>query len=100
MNGKKHTLAELDAGQLEMMWQFLRMRPEEETCTRKDVEALEENLDVIRRALIQKTAGQRREGGVDYNEIGTYINIIVVCAMTLHLYGGLKKLKEVLPNGQ
>ena len=99
MSGKKHTLAELDAGQLEMMWQFLRMRPEEETCTRKDVEALEKNLDVVRRALIQKTAGQRREGGVDYNEIGTYINIIVACAMTLHLYGGLKKLKEVLPNG-
>lgn len=98
MSGKKHTLAELDGGQLDIMWQFLRLRPEEQTCTRKDVEALEENLDVVRRALIQKTAGQRRVGGVDYNEIGTYINIIVACAMTLYLYGGLAKLKEVLPN--
>ena len=57
MSGKKHTLAELDAGQLEMMWQFLRMRPEEETCTRKDKET-----EIARdmRHLRQAPCGERQ----------------------------------------
>lgn len=45
MNGKKHTLAELDDGQLDLMWQFLRLRPQEQSCTVKDIESIVSECD-------------------------------------------------------
>ena len=95
----KRTIKELDAGQLELMWDFLKLR--KNGCTKWDVEVLKEHLDKIRQALIQKTAGQRKDDGeniVDFSELGTYINFIVIDALVLYIYGGLDILEDALPN--
>ena len=49
---------------------------------------------------VQKTAGQRDtdpDTYVDFVEIGTYINFVVIEALQLRIYGGLDALEEVLP---
>ena len=95
----KHTIKELDAGHLQLMWDFLKLR--KNGCTKWDVEVLKEHLDKIRQALIQKTAGQRKDDGeniVDFSELGTYINFIVIDALVLYIYGGLDILEDALPN--
>lgn len=95
----KRTIKELDAGQLELMWDFLKLR--KNGCTKWDVEVLKEHLDKIRQALIQKTAGQRKDDGeniIDFSELGTYINFIVIDALVLYIYGGLDILEDALPN--
>ena len=48
----KHTIKELDAGQLELMWSFLKLK-KECTCTKDTVRAFKETLDRIRTAMIQ-----------------------------------------------
>ena len=95
----KHTIQELDAGQLQLMWNFLKLR--KNGCTKQDVEVLKEHLDKIRQALIHKTAGQRKDDGeniVDFSELGTYINFIVMGALVLYIYGGLDILEDALPD--
>lgn len=84
----KPTVSALDAGQLDMMWSFLMMGKQE-----SNVEALKENCDLLRQAMIQKTAGQRKEGGVNFDDIGTICNCIVIEAMCLYLSGDLDKLE-------
>lgn len=84
----KATIKNLDAGQLEMMCGFLQFR--KEPLIKDDVRALKDSLDKIRQAMIQKTAGQRSndpQGYVPFEDVGTYVNIIVCQAMTLYLYG-------------
>ena len=54
----KHNLRELDQGQLQTMWNFLKLQ-RKNTCTKEDVRILKEHLDIIRQAMVQKTAGQR-----------------------------------------
>lgn len=100
MDGRKmkHNLRELDEGQLQAMWDFLKLQ-HKNTCTKEDVRSLKDNLDKIRLALIQGTAGQRNtdRDKVDFVEIGTYINFVVIEALQLRIYGGLDVLEEVLP---
>ena len=96
----KHNLRELDEGQLHMMWSFLKLQ-HKNTCTKEDVRMLKEHLDIIRQAMVQKTAGQRDtdpDTYVDFVDIGTYINFVVIDALQLRIYGGLDVLEEVLPN--
>jgi hypothetical protein len=50
--------------------------------------------------MVQKTAGQRDtdpDTYVDFVDIGTYINFVVIEALQLRIYGGLDALEEVLP---
>ena len=97
----KPTLKRLDMGQLDLMWSFLQLR-RECTCTKEEVRILKTHLDAIRQALIQKTAGQRKDDGtetVDFNDLGTYINLVVVETLSLYIYGGLDRLEEILPEG-
>lgn len=96
----KHNIKELDAGQLETMWNFLKLQ-QRDTCTKEDVRQLKEHLDTIRQALVQKRSG-RREGDpknyVDFEDVGTYINFVIVDALQLYVHGGFDKLEEVLPD--
>lgn len=94
----KATIKNLDAGQLDMMWSFLQFR--KEPLIKDDVRVLKDSLDKIRQAMIQKTAGQRSDdptGYVPFEDVGTYVNIIVCQVMTLYLCGGLDTLENILP---
>lgn len=85
----KPTLEALDMGQLDMMWNFLRMGSQ-----KPNVSALKENCNLLRKAMIQKTAGQRADGGVSFDDIGTIINCIVIETMCLYLSGSLDKIGD------
>ena len=91
----KHTIKNLDSGQLELMWSMLQLGKIE--ATDDDVFKLIEYADKIRQALIQKTAGQRRndpDGYVMFEDIGTYINLVVVCVLVLRIGGRLEKMLD------
>lgn len=96
----QNKLSELDAGQLAFMWNFLKLR-KENSCTKEDVRSLKENLDKIRLALVQKTAGQRRgdseSNSVNFGDLGSYVNFVVMDALALYIYGGLDVLENALP---
>ena len=83
----KHTPKELDMGQLDMMWNFLRMGYQ-----KPNIPALKESCDLLRKAMIQKTAGQK--DGVSFDDIGTIINCIVIETMCLYLSGELEKFED------
>ena len=87
----KERLAKLDGGQLDAMWNFLKLRKQCE-CTKQDVQLLREHCENIRIALTQKNAGQRKDGAKDC------IDFVVIDALVLYIYGGLDKLEEVLPD--
>lgn len=96
----KHNLRELDNGQLQAMWDFLKLQ-RKNTCIKEDVRILKEHLDIVRQAMVQKTAGQRDtdpDTYVDFVDIGTYINFIVIEALQLRIHGGLDALEEILPD--
>ena len=82
------TLEELDTGQLEMMWNFLRMGYQ-----KPNIPALKDSCNMLRKLLIQKTAGQK--DGIPFEDIGTLVNCIVIEAMCLYLSGSLDKLDGV-----
>ena len=87
----KHTIEELDRGQLDLMWNFLKMGN-----GKPNIAALKENLDALRQLMIQKTAGQetyRKSHEIQYEDLGTIINCIVIETMQLYLSGGLDKLE-------
>lgn len=96
--GNKYTTKELDGGQLEMMWNFLKLNPRN-VCIKSDVRDLKNSLETIRQALIQKSAGQRKvqpKEYVDFRDLGTYINNAIVAALWLYVNGGLDVLEEQL----
>lgn len=83
----------LDEGQLMAMWNMLRMGYQ-----KANIPALKDLCDQLRQALIQKTAGQRKEDPsyyVDFGDIGTIANSIVIETMCLYLSGALDKLQEL-----
>ena len=87
------TIHNLDMGQLDMMWQFLMMGKQ-----KSNIPVLKKYLDILRQAMIQKTAGQRKDDlkhRVDFKDLGTVINIIVCEAMCLYLSGDLDKLDKL-----
>ena len=95
----KATIKNLDDGQLSFMWNFLKLR--KEPLIKDDVRCVKETLDKIRQALIQKTGGQRNDdpnGYVPFEDVGTYVNILVCEVMTLYLHGGLDELENILPD--
>lgn len=93
----KNTIEELDRGQLELMWNFLKMGN-----GKPNIAALKENLDALRQLMIQKTGGQepyRKSHEIPKDDLGTIINCIVIETMQLYLSGGLDKLEEEFNNG-
>lgn len=94
------TLKELDSGQLEFMWNFIKMG--EQKSSPEDVKRLKNNLDDLRQLLIQKTGGQeqyKKSSDVPMEDAGTIVNIIVMETMSLYLSGALDKLEEILREG-
>lgn len=88
-----HNLKELDAGQLEMMWNFLRFGYQE----KPHIPVLKEHLDAIRQMMVQKTAGQEGYSdskSITFDDLPTHINCVVIEAMCLYLSGALDKLEE------
>lgn len=86
------TVTNLDAGQLDMMWNFLRMGHQ-----KANIPALKEHLDAIRQCMIQKSAGQRKDDSREkesFDDLGTHINCVVIEAMCLYLSGALDKLES------
>ena len=93
----KNTIENLDRGQLELMWNFLKMGN-----GKPNIAALKENLDALRQLMIQKTGGQepyRKSHEIPMDDLGTIINCIVIETMQLYLSGGLDKLEVEFNNG-
>jgi hypothetical protein len=85
-------LRRLDEGQLDLMFSFLRAG-----MVKPNIPALKEYCDQLRQAMIQKTAGQRADDPeyyVEFGDIGTIINSIVIEAMALYLSGALDKIEQ------
>lgn len=77
------------AKQLDMMWSFLMMGQQ-----KANIPALKENCELLRQAMMQKTGGQQGKGGVDFNDLETITNCIVIEAMCLYLSGELDKIES------
>jgi hypothetical protein len=97
---KKTWLERLDSGQLDAMWGFLQFHKNQKPEV-IEIEQLEDMLDKLRVAMVQKSAGQPgREcvisGAVDFDDIQTLINCIVVYSMSIYLEGGFDLLKGAL----
>ena len=91
-----HNTKELDKGQLDFMWSFLMMGSQ-----KSNIPVLKEYCEMLRQAMIQKTAGQRKDDPscyVDFQDVGTIVNCIVIEAMTLYLSGDLEKLEKEVEN--
>ena len=79
----KATVENLDRGQLDLMWNFLKMGN-----GKPNIAALKENLDALRQMMIQKTGGQEPYGKsheILFDDLGTIINCIVIETMQLYL---------------
>lgn len=88
---KEFSVRKLDEGQLDMMFNPLRMGYQ-----KANIPVLKEHLDAIRQAMIQETGGNRENDPPYYTkheDIGTHINCVVVEAMCLYLSGELDKLE-------
>lgn len=86
-----HSVKELDSGQLDYMWNFLRMGN-----GKPNVRALKELCDQLRTLMIQKTAGQTRknENDLPFSDIGTIVNCIAIETMQIYLSGGFDVLDK------
>lgn len=93
----KHNLKDLDAGQLEFMWDMMKLR--KGGASKNDVQALKRYLDAIRQAMVQMTGGEQTcsdSVSVPLSDVGTYINMAIVAALWLRVTGALDKLEEIL----
>ena len=89
----KHTIDQIDDGQLDAMYNMLRIGHQ-----KSNIPVLKEYCGRLRQAMIQKDAGQRRntpKGSVDFSDLGTIINIIVIETMCLYLSGDLDMLEKL-----
>ena len=75
----------------DMMWSFLQMGSQ-----KPNVEVLKENCELLKRMMMQKTAGQRtnRPNDVPLAELDNICNIIVIETMCLYLSGTLEKIES------
>lgn len=91
----KHTVDELDKGQLDLMWNFLRFGSQ-----KPNIPALKDLCEQLRQAMVQKTGGQRDndpKGYVKLEDVETIVNSIVIETMSLYLSGELDKLERSEP---
>ena len=70
-------IEDLDRGQLDLMWNFLRFK-----CGQvSNIPTLKEHLNQLRQAMLQNTGGQKKYKkayDVPREDIGTIINCIVI----------------------
>jgi hypothetical protein len=97
----KTWIGKLDGGQLDVMWNYLRFKGE--GINVKEVENLEKSLDELRTLMIQKSAGQpnresKTSGYVEFEDLETVLNNIIIETMWIYLGGGFTKLKGVIEN--
>lgn len=73
------------------MWSFLQMGNQQ-----PNIEVLKENCELLKRMMMQKTAGQRtnRPNDVPLAELDNICNIIVIETMCLYLSGTLEKIES------
>ena len=94
----KATISNLDAGQLDFMWNMLKLGGFKPSSA--DVRCMIENTDAVRQAFIQKSGGHdRRSDPKEYvraEDIGTHINLIVLSALSLRVSGVLDQLLETM----
>lgn len=86
----ERTVEALDKGQLDFMWNFLKMGN-----GKPNIKALIKHLDMLRQLMIQKTGGQdnyKKSYEVCFDDVGTIVNCIVIETMQLYLSGELDKL--------
>lgn len=76
--------------QFDTMWCFLQMGG-----MKSNIPSLKEHCMMLRKMLMQKTAGQRRDkkSDIPFDHLDTIKNVIVVEAMALVLSGDLDKLE-------
>ena len=89
----KRTVKELDEGQLDTMWNYLKMGG----GMKPNIGELKHFLDLLRQAMIQKSGGQEgysKSDDVNFNDLGTIINVIVIETMALYLSGKLDELED------
>lgn len=81
----------------DMMWSFLQMGSQQ-----PNIEVLNENCELLRRMMMQKTAGQRanRPNDVSIAELDNICNIIVIETMCLYLSGTLGEIERRNKNGE
>lgn len=99
----KTWIGKLDGGQLDVMWNYLRFKGEGVNI--KEVENLEKSLDELRTLMIQKSAGQpnresKTSGYVEFEDLETVLNNIVIETMWIYLGGGFTKFKGAIENEQ
>jgi hypothetical protein len=72
------------------MWSFLQMGGQ-----KPDVLGLKEHCETLRKMMMQKTAGQRKDkpNDVDFADLDMLCNFIVIEAMCLYLSGDLDRLE-------
>lgn len=97
----KTWIGKLDGGQLDVMWNYLRFKGEGVNI--KEIENLEKSLDELRTLMIQKSAGQpnresKTSGYVEFEDLETVLNNIVIETMWIYLGGGFTKLKGAIEN--
>ena len=88
----KHTIEELDNGQLDFMLNFLKFGN-----GKSNIPALKKHLDMLRQMMIQRTGGQeqyRKSHHIPLEDLGTIANCIVIETMQLYLSGDLDKLED------
>ena len=97
----KTWIGKLDGGQLDVMWNYLRFKGKGVNI--KEIESLEKSLDELRTLMIQKSAGQpnresKTSGYVEFEDLETVLNNIIIETMWIYLGGGFTKLKGVIEN--
>lgn len=72
------------------MWAFLQMGGQ-----KSDIPGLKEHCEALRKMVTQKTAGQRKDkpNDVEFADLDTLCNFIVIEAMCLYLSGDLDRLE-------
>lgn len=72
------------------MWSFLQMGGQ-----KADIPGLKEHCETLRKMMMQKTAGQRKDkpNDVDFADLDMLCNFIVIEAMCLYLSGDLDRLE-------
>ena len=88
----KLTIEELDNGQLEFMWNFLKFGN-----GKSNIPVLKKHLNMLRQMMIQETGGQERykkSHHIPREDLGTIVNCIVIETMQLYLSGDLDKLED------
>ena len=81
----------IDTRQLDLMWQFLQFGYQ-----KSNIPALKENCELLRKMMMQKTAGQRdnKKDDLSFDDLPTIINCIVIEAVCLYLSGDLDTIEE------